>query len=253
SELDIRSDIYALGVILYELLAGRLPYELRTKMIYEAARVIREEDPTPLSSINRNFRGDVETIVAKALEKDKARRYQCASALGSDIRRYLRDEPIEARPASAMYQLSKFARRNRALVGGVVAVFVVLLAGVIVSTGMFIRAERRRVEAESARKESETVTAFLGETLASADPSKSGKEVLLRDVLGDAARKLGSTFAQQPRIEAQLQGVVGRTYFSLGMMDEAEPHLSRALELRTQNLGEQHEDTIAAMNEFAWL
>jgi serine/threonine protein kinase len=88
-ELDTRSDVYALGVIAYELLAERLPYSLKDRMIHEAVRVIREEEPTRLSSINRTLRGDVETIVAKALEKDKTRRYQSAESLGSDIRRYL--------------------------------------------------------------------------------------------------------------------------------------------------------------------
>jgi predicted oxidoreductase (fatty acid repression mutant protein) len=155
SDLDTRSDVYALGVITYELLAGRLPYDLREKMIHEAVRVIREDDPTPLSSVNRALRGDVETIVAKALEKDKVRRYPAASALAADIRRYLDNEPIAARPASAMYQLSKFARRNRALVGGIIAVFVVLVVGVITSTLLYIRAEKQRVRAE--KNEAEAV------------------------------------------------------------------------------------------------
>lgn len=145
SELDTRSDVYALGVIAYELLAGRLPYDLQKKMIHEAVRVIREEDPTRLSSLNRTLRGDIETIVAKALEKDKQRRYQSAEALGSDIRRYLKDEPITARPASTWYQAAKFARRNKVLVVGVAATFAVLFAGVIGVSLML----KRALEAES--------------------------------------------------------------------------------------------------------
>jgi len=129
-ELDTRSDVYALGVVLYELLAGQLPYDLDRKMIHEAVRIIREDDPAPLSSINRTLRGDVDTIVAKALAKEKHRRYASAEALASDIRRYLHDEPIAARPPSTWYQLRKFARRNRALVSGVSAAFIVLLAGI---------------------------------------------------------------------------------------------------------------------------
>ena len=97
-QLDTRSDIYSLGVVLYEPLAGRAPYDLRKKMIAGAARIIQEEDPTPLSSVNRVFRGDIETIVGKALEKEKERRRQSASALSADIKRYLRGEPIAARP-----------------------------------------------------------------------------------------------------------------------------------------------------------
>jgi serine/threonine protein kinase len=131
-ELDTRSDVYALGVILYELLAGRLPYNL-SRQPHEAVRTIREEDPAPLSSVSRLYRGDIETIAAKALEKDKGRRYASAAALAADLQRYLNDEPIAARPASASYQLRKFARRHKALVGGIAAVFVVLVAGIVAS------------------------------------------------------------------------------------------------------------------------
>jgi serine/threonine protein kinase len=131
-ELDIRSDVYALGVILYELLAGHLPYTL-SRNLHEAVLAIREQDPASLSSVSRAYRGDVETIVAKALEKDKARRYASAAELASDIRRHLLHEPIVARPASASYQLRKFVRRHTAIVAGVAAVFAVLVIGVAVS------------------------------------------------------------------------------------------------------------------------
>jgi len=142
SELDSRSDVYSLGAILYEMLSGRLPHNVSHRQLPEAVRMIREDDPTALSSISRNYRGDIETIVGKALEKDKARRYASAADLSADIQRYLGDEPIAARPPSAFYQLQKFARRHRALVGGVVAVFVVLAAGIVVSTSEAIRANR---------------------------------------------------------------------------------------------------------------
>jgi serine/threonine protein kinase len=121
--VDTRSDVYALGVILYELLAGKLPYAVDRKLLPEAVHVIREDEPARLSSINRTYRGDIETIVAKALEKDKARRYGSAAAFASDIRRYLADEPITARRPSASYQLQKLARRHKALVAGTAAVF----------------------------------------------------------------------------------------------------------------------------------
>ena len=149
-ELDTRSDVYALGVILYELLAGRLPYTISNRL-HEAVQTIREEDPGRLSSVSRTYRGDIETIVAKTLEKDKTRRYASAAALAEDIRRYLADQPITARSASATYQLQKFARRHKALVGGFAAVFVVLVAGIVASTWQAVRAstaERNAVAAE---------------------------------------------------------------------------------------------------------
>jgi len=104
-ELDTRSDVYALGVVAYELLAGRLPYDIGRKMIHEAVRMIREDDPTPLSSVNRMLRGDIEIIIGKALQKEKERRYQSAGDFASDIHRYLHDEPIVARRPSTWYQV----------------------------------------------------------------------------------------------------------------------------------------------------
>ena len=140
-ELDTRSDVYTLGVILYELLARRPPYILSRKL-HEAVQTIRETDPDPLSTVSKSYRGDLETIVAKALEKDKARRYASAADLAGDIQRYLNDEPITARPPSTAYQLQKFARRHRALVAGIAAVFVVLVGGIVASTWQAVRANR---------------------------------------------------------------------------------------------------------------
>lgn len=129
SKLDTRCDIYALGVVLYQLLTDRMPLDVSGRSIAEAARIITDDDPTPASMIDRSLRGDIETILIKALDKDPARRYATAAELAADVRRYLRDEPIAARPASAIYNIRKFARRNRGLVGGLVATFLVLLLG----------------------------------------------------------------------------------------------------------------------------
>ena len=150
--LDTRSDVYALGVILYELLSGKLPYTL-SRQLDEAVRTIRETDAAPLSSVSRVYRGDIETIVAKALEKDKNRRYGSAAALAGDIRRYLDDQPITAKPASASYQLQKFARRHKALVAGVTAVFAVLVLGVVASTLEAVQARRAERAAATAERQ----------------------------------------------------------------------------------------------------
>jgi WD40 repeat protein/predicted Ser/Thr protein kinase len=131
--VDARSDVYALGVILYELLADRLPYQLDRLPIQELVRVIREVEPSRLGSVDRQFRGDIETIVGKALEKDKARRYQSAGELRDDLRRYLERKPIRARPASAVYQVRKFVRRHKALVSTTAIVFGALLIGTVIA------------------------------------------------------------------------------------------------------------------------
>lgn len=151
-EIDTRSDVYSLGVLLYELLAGRLPYTV-PRDLPQAVAAIRDRDPARLSSVSRLYRGDIETIVAKAMEKDKTRRYASAAELAADIRRHLEDQPIAARRASGAYQLRKFARRHRTLVAAAGAVLVALVAGVVASTGEASRARRaeRRATADRDR------------------------------------------------------------------------------------------------------
>lgn len=146
--IDARTDVYALGVLLYELLAGKLPFELHGRPLAEAARIVREDEPSRLSTFDAGFRGDIETIVGKAIEKDKERRYASAAELAADIRRFLRDEPLMARPASALYQLRKYARRHRALVGGVAATALTLVVGIVLSSYFAVTAMRQRTLAD---------------------------------------------------------------------------------------------------------
>jgi WD40 repeat protein len=150
--IDARADVYALGVVLYEMLAHRLPYSLDGLPLPEAVRVIREQEPSRLGSLDGRLRGDVETIVAKALEKDRARRYSSAGELAADIRRHLSHEPIRARPPSALYQLRKFARRHKAVVGGVVGVIAALTLGLIGTVLFAVREAEQRGRAESSAR-----------------------------------------------------------------------------------------------------
>jgi serine/threonine protein kinase len=129
--LDARSDVYALGVVLYELLTNELPYTKNHLLMHELVRAIREEDPRPLTALRREPDVELETIVGKALEKDPTRRYGSAAALAVDLRRHLAHEPILARQPSAIYQLEKFARRHRGLVAGMVATGLALAAGLV--------------------------------------------------------------------------------------------------------------------------
>jgi tetratricopeptide (TPR) repeat protein len=267
-EVDTRSDVYALGVILYELLSGRLPYEVDQRQLPEAVHTIREKEPAALSSIRREYRGDVDTLVQKALEKDKTRRYSSAAELSADILRYLRDEPITARPPSTQYQLQKFARRHRGLMTAIAAVLVVLLAGVAVSTAQAIRASRAeqaaltdRDRAVAAEATAVAVSDFLTKDLlaqaganAQAGPNtKPDPDLKVRTVLDRAAAGISERFDKQPLVEAAIQGTIGNTYRDLGIYPEAQTHIQRALDLRRQLLGADHPDTLQAMHDLATL
>ncbi|QEH34968.1 Serine/threonine-protein kinase PrkC [Aquisphaera giovannonii] len=150
--LDGRSDVYTLGVILFELLAGRPPYHLDRLPIHEVARVIQQEEPPRLGSLRADCRGDVEVIAAKAMEKDRARRYESAGGLAADIRRHLRGEVVLARPASALYQLRKLARRHGALAAAAAGIAAALVTGTVVSLAFAVRAaENARVATERER------------------------------------------------------------------------------------------------------
>jgi tetratricopeptide (TPR) repeat protein len=253
-ELDTRSDVYALGVILYELLAGRFPYNTTGKM-HEVVRAIRDDDPAALSSIQRTYRGDIEIIVAKALEKDKTRRYASAAELAADIRRHLQDEPIVARPPSTIYQLQKFTRRHKALVAGVAAVFVVLLAGIVASTWQAVRAGRAERVALEARRTAEAVNDFLRNDLLAqasaqnqATPNiKPDPDLKVRTALDRAAAKIEGKFPNQPLVEASVRQTIGVTYRDLGLFPEAQKQIEQALDVRRLVLGEAHRDTLETM------
>ncbi len=146
-QIDARADVHALGVILFELLTGKRPFEISGKPIHEAARIIREDEPDTLRSFDRTYRGDLDTIVRRATEKQAARRYSTAGEVSADLRRYLDNVPILARQPTALYQLSKFTRRNKILVGGVGATMLVLVIGIIATTWFAIESSERRKEA----------------------------------------------------------------------------------------------------------
>jgi non-specific serine/threonine protein kinase/serine/threonine-protein kinase len=273
-DLDTRSDVYALGVVLFELLTGRLPHDLAGKSIPEALRVISAHDPTRLSSLDKLFRGDLDTIVSKTLEKDRTRRYGSASALGADVRRYLADEPISARPDSTVYQLGKFAKRNKALVAGVCATMAVLAAGTVVSTRLYLRGERERrlvvvqmnravaaerlaeqrlaeerlardaeasarARAERAAERAERTKSFLLHIYDSVDPLKGqGQDVTVRQVIDDEAQRLQGELDDEPEVKAELLETIGLVYRGLGAYDRSRELLTQSAALRRAALGE---------------
>jgi tetratricopeptide (TPR) repeat protein len=270
-DLDTRSDVYALGVVLYQLLCDRLPYDLRDLPLVEAVRRIRDEPPARPSTTVRALRGDLETILLKTLEKDRRRRYESAHEVRLDLERFLHRQPIAAHPPTVFYQLRTFAARNRALVGGIAGVFVVLVLGLITSTTLYLQAEAARAEVAREADMVRQINAFFNDMLASLDPLQLeagasvprpapdeprrptgyARDVSMAEMLRWAAPRIEHTFAGKPEQQARVHETIGMAFFRLGLNHEARPQLQAALDLRSATLGESHEDTLRSKVQLA--
>ena len=277
--VDTRTDIYSLGVLLYQLLVGALPFdpkELRMAGYSEMMRVIRESEPPRPSTrfkslgdaskttadrrriepgkLRSVLEGDLDWVVMKSIEKDRNRRYETANGLAMDLRRFLDNEPVIAGPPSKTYKARKFVQRHRLAVA-VSAAFVAILLVFVAALGLlFVRASRAESAALAARDESEAVSNFLVEVFEVSDPGEArGNSVTAREILDKGAARARESFADQPGIQARLMTTIGNVYGSLGLYRASEEQLEEALEIKRQTLGDRHIDVAQAMDDLAFL
>jgi non-specific serine/threonine protein kinase/serine/threonine-protein kinase len=282
-DVDTRSDVYALGVLLYELLTGLTPFDqerLKHSGFDELRRIIREEEPpkpsTRLSTLEQaarsticerhsvephelaqQVRGELDWIVMKALEKDRDRRYESASAFAADVQCYLNDEAVAACPPSAGYRLRKYVRRNRRLLATAGVVAVALLSATVVSTWQAVRARDAQRTAATEAAIARAVNDFLqddvlGQVMSA--PQSGGEfagnpNLTVREAIDRAAARIGQSFQDQPVVEAAMRTAIGGAYNNLNEHQRAVRHLERAVALRQTHLGPDHPDTLASMTK----
>ncbi|GMU44120.1 MAG: tetratricopeptide repeat protein [Xanthomonadales bacterium] len=238
TRVDARSDVYALGMIAYELLTGELPFAVRDRSLIEVIRQREKTSPRQLSALKPEYRGELETIVMKALAGDAQARYQSAQALADDLTRYLEHRPILARAPSAWYLARKFVRRNRVAVGAAAVVMIALLTATVFSLRAAERATRALAEATARSAELAAVNAFVEQMLVSADPESGGsQERPLHEVLDGAERALAGL--REPRAAGQVAMLLARTWGGLGDSARAEKLLDRAQPWVERGFGER--------------
>ncbi len=244
--VDVRSDVYTLGVLLFELLAGELPFPVRGRPPAEVLRILDGGEPQRLGAVARDCRGDLQTIVGKALARDPGQRYPSADALGQDVQRCLRREPIAARPPSAVYWLSRFVLRHRWLVAAAGVAVLALLGGAGVAFWQMLEARHQTGIAVG-------VNRWFDALLTQADPNENGSaDLTLRAAIERAGDRVAD-IQGPPEVEARVRLMLGHAFRSHGDLARARTHLEACLRLRQGLLAPPHDDLAEVHNALGLL
>ncbi len=250
------SDIYSLGVLLYRLLTGLRPYRCEMTSPSEVERAICGEEPDKPSDrapeVRRQLRGDLDTIVLKALRKEPRRRYTTAEQFSEDVRRHLEKLPIAARPDTRRYRTAKFIQRNKAWVAMAAITLLSLTGGVAASLWQTHVARQQRDQARLERAKAARINAFLQEMVGysgvtGGSPNHNAHDATVADMLDDAAQRVETELADQPEVKAQMLGTIGGTYLPQAKYDKAARYLREAYELDLKLYGPDALQTAAVM------
>jgi len=277
ADVDTRTDIYSLGVLLYELVTGSTPFDggsLLKAGLDEIRRVIREAEPARPSTrlrtmaaadlttvaqlrrseppnLIRSVRGDLDWIVMKSLEKDRTRRYETANGLALDVRRFLANETVSARPCSKFYKFKKAAQRNKLLSAGIGIIAALIVASLAVVTASLANERRARLRAQTEEARSRQATQFLKNMLEGVGPSvaRGRNTEMLREILDKTAQQIGDQVGNQPAVEAEMRGLIGRLYLEIGNYAGAEAMARAAWMLYQKQTGPASAEAASALND----